>query len=156
MRKMLPVRVLAIAALASSAGVAMLGGTAGAVVKPPVTVTCSSLLGSDTQQIQSGCVGSSTKAKVTTNGIAVVNGSDTGATVYWTNGKTTILSFAYASITDACPTYLGVAASLEEQETATVTGGTAGLSKVATAPSDVCIYIAGSQIAVVSDGSLTQ
>jgi hypothetical protein len=156
MRKMLPVRVLAIAALASSAGIAMLGGTAGArVVKPPVTVTCSQLLGSDTQQIQSGCVGSSSKAKVTTNGIAVVNGSDNGATVYWTNGKTTILSFSYTTITSTCPTYLGVAASLEEQETATVTGGTAGLSKVATAPSDVCIYIA-SQIAVVSDGSLTQ
>jgi hypothetical protein len=152
---MLPVRVLAIAALASSAGVAMLGGTAGASVKPPVTVTCSSLLGSDTQQIQSGCVGSSSKAKVTTNGISVVNGSDTGATVYWTNGKTTIVSFSYASITNACPTYLGVTATYEEQETATVTGGTAGLSKVSTAPADVCIYI-NTQIAVESDGSLTQ
>jgi hypothetical protein len=156
MRKMLPVRVLAIAALASSAGIAMLGGTAGASVKPPVTVTCSALLGSDTQQIQSGCVGSSSKAKVTTNGVSVVNGSDTGATVYWTNGKTTIVSFAYASITPTCSTYLGVTASLEEQETATVTGGTAGLSKVTTAPSDVCIYIQGGQIAVESAGSLTQ
>jgi cytochrome oxidase Cu insertion factor (SCO1/SenC/PrrC family) len=156
MRKMLPVRIIAIAALASSAGIAMLGGTAGAVVKPPVTVTCTGLLGSDTMQIQSGCVGSSSKAKVTTNGIAVPNSGDTGATVYWTNGKTTILTFSYTSITSTCPTYLGVAASLEEQETATVTGGTAGLSKVATAPSNVCIYIAGSQIAVVGDGSFTQ
>jgi len=66
-------------------------------------------------------VGSSSKAKVTTNGISVVNGSDTGATVYWTNGKTTIVSFSYASITNACPTYLGVTATYEEQETATVT-----------------------------------
>jgi hypothetical protein len=156
MRKMLPVRILAIAALASSAGVAMLGGTAGAAVKPPVTVTCSGLLGSDSQQIQSGCVGSSSKAKITTNGVSVVNGSDTGATVYWTNNKTTVLTFAYSTITSTCATYLGVAASLEEQETATVTGGNAGLSKVATAPSDVCVYIAGSQIAVVSAGSLTQ
>jgi cytochrome oxidase Cu insertion factor (SCO1/SenC/PrrC family) len=154
MRKMLPVRILAIAALASSAGVAMLGGTAGAATKPPITVSCTGLLGSDTMQIQSGCTGSSTKAKVTTNAVTVPNGGDTGATIYWTNGKTTIITFAYTSVTDTCSTYLGVAASLEESETATVTGGTSGLTKEATAPTDVCVYIAGSQIAVVGGSSV--
>jgi hypothetical protein len=159
MHKLLPVRLVAAAALVGSVGfaIAMPGAIAGAGgPKPPVTVTCTGLIGNSSNQVESGCVGTA-KSKVTPYGVTVVNGSDTGATVYWTNKDDTTLSFTYSGITNACPTYLDQAASLEEQETATVTGGTSKLTLETAPPADVCIYIGSTDgsILVVGDGSYT-
>jgi hypothetical protein len=157
MHMKLPVRLVVAAALAGSACLAVVAPAtiAGAKgVKPPVTATCTGLFGQEANQLQSGCTGSSTKAKVTSYGVSVPNSGDTGATVYWTNKDTTVLTFTYTSVTNTCPTYLGYAATLEEAETATVTGGNSGLTTgVASAPSNVCVYVDGSQILVNSAGS---
>jgi hypothetical protein len=160
MQKFRPVRLAVAVAVAGSFGLAIMlpGAIAGAAVKPPVTVTCSGLLGNSTQQLESGCVGSGspTKFKGTSYGVAVPNGSDTGATIYWTDKDTTTITFTYATITNACPTYLGVAASIEESESATVTGGTSKLTLETGPPSDVCVYIGSdSTILVSGDGSYT-
>jgi hypothetical protein len=153
----LPTRLIVAAALAGSAGLAVVAPAtiAGAkTVKPAVTATCTGLFGQESSQVQSGCTGSSSKAKVTSYGVSVPNSGDTGATVYWTNKDTTVISFTYSSVTDTCSSYLGYAATLEEAEIATVTGGTSGLTTgKASAPSDVCVYVDGSQILVVSAGS---
>jgi hypothetical protein len=160
MQKNRPVRLAVAAAVACSFGLAIMlpGAMAGAVTHPAVTVTCTGLLGNSTQQLESGCVGSGspTKFKGSSYGVAVPNGSDTGATIYWTDKATTTISFTYATETNTCPTYLGVAASLEEQETATVTGGTAKLTLETGPPSNVCIYLGSdSTILVNGDGSYT-
>jgi hypothetical protein len=155
----LPVRLVVAAAMAGSACLAVVAPAtiAGAKgVKPPVTATCTGLFGQATNQLQSGCTGSSTKAKVTSYGVSVPNSGDTGATVYWTNKDTTVLTFTYTTVTNTCGSYLGYPASLEEQETATVTGGNSGLTTgVAQAGSPVCVYVDGGQILIISAGSNT-
>jgi hypothetical protein len=147
MRKMLRSRCVAAGVLLGSIGLAaaVLPGAAAsaAVAKPPVTVTCSATLGNAAQQLNSGCVGTA-KSKVTTYGVAVPNGSDTGATIFWTNKDTTTITDTFGSVTNNCPTYLDVAASLKEQETATVTGGTSKLTNETAAPSDLCVYVGAS------------
>jgi hypothetical protein len=160
MNKVLPARIIAAAALAGTAGLVVPAAISGASGLPsaPITVTCTGLIGNATQDVQSGCVGSSSKAKVTPYAVSVPNGGDTGATIYWTGKTTTTLSFTYTSVTSTCSTYLDTAASLEEKETATVTGGTSKLTLETTAPSDVCVYIGSSDgtILVVNKGSYTQ
>jgi hypothetical protein len=157
---MLPVRIVAAAALVGSVGfaIAMPGAVAGAKTKPPITTTCSSLLGGEVNQLLSGCVATGA-SKTTSDGVTVVASGDTSATIYWTNNKTTTESFIYNAYANAsaCPTYLDYAATIEEAETATVTGGTTKLTEnVASAPSNVCIYLASDGTSlVVSDGSLT-
>jgi hypothetical protein len=158
MRKLLAVRFVAAAALLGSVGlaVALPGAVASAGgPKPPVTVTCTGLIGNSTQQLQSGCVGTA-KSKVTAYGVDVPNSGDTGATIYWTNKDTTTITFTYASVTNTCPTYLGVAASIEEQETATVTGGTSKLTAETAPSSKVCVYLGSdSTVLIVGDGPST-
>jgi hypothetical protein len=158
--KMLAVRLGAgAAALACAAAlvVALPGATAVAKApKPPVTATCSSLFGTESVQTLSGCVESSSKAKITTDGVSVPNSGDTGATIYWTNNKTTTETFSYTAITDTCPTYLGDAATTEVQETATITGGTTKLTTGQVAQTaNVCVYIDGSQSVVQSATSVS-
>ncbi len=148
-------RFIAAAALAGSAGLAVVApaAIAGAgAPKPPVEVTCQSLLGSSTEQLQAGCVGSSSKAHTTTYGVTVPNSTDTGGTIYWTNKDTTTITIAEAPITNTCGTYLGVAASTEVQSNTTVTGGTSKLT-LETKTSTVCVYVAGGQILVVGGPS---
>ena len=153
MRTTKPFRYLVAAALAGSAAltVALPGAVAGAgAVKPPVTVTCSGLFGTSTQQLQTGCVGSA-KSKVTSYGVSVPNASDTGATVYWTNKDTTTITFTYsAGNISACSDYLGLAPSDAETETATVTGGNAKLTTGIPYSSNACVYVYGGDILVVA------
>jgi hypothetical protein len=158
MKKLMPVRFAVIAALVGSAALAAaLPGTVASAkgVKPPITVTCTGLLGNTSSQLESGCVGTA-KSKVSSYGVAVVNSGDTTGTVYWTDKTTTTISFTYASVTNTCPSYLGVAASLEEAETATVTGGNSKLTLETAPPSDVCVYIGGDgTYLIVGDGPYT-
>jgi hypothetical protein len=143
MKRLMPVRFAVIAAMVGSAALAaaLPGALASAKgVKPPITVTCTGLIGNTSQQVESGCVGTA-KSKVTPYGVAVVNSGDTSGTVYWTDKTTTTITFTYGTVTNTCPTYLGVAASLEESETATVTGGNSKLTLETATPSDVCVYI---------------
>ncbi len=155
MRKI--VSSVAAAALLGSVGlaVALPGAVAGAA-KGPVTATCSQLIGSSANQLLDGC-SSASGAKITAQGVAIPNSGDTGATITWLNKKTTTESFTYTSVTDTCATYGGAAPSLEEQETATITGGNSKLSLQSEPPADVCIYIDGTNgsILVVSAGSLS-
>lgn len=151
MRKMSVVRFAASAALLGSLGlaVALPSGVAGAA-KGPVTGACATsgsgatdspaLLGDATNQLLEGC--SAAGSHVTPLGVAQISGST--ATITWLNKKTTTESFAYTSVTDTCSTFGGAASSLEEQETATITGGTAKLTSEALPPSNACIYIDGS------------
>jgi hypothetical protein len=157
MRKMIAVRLVAAGAMLGSIGfaVALPGAVASAAVKPPVTVTCSSLLGNESQQVQSGCVGSSTKAKVTPYGVSVPGSGDTTATIFWTNKDSTDISISYTTITNTCSTYLDVAASTEVSETSSVTGGNSGLTVGADTSTDVCVYIGTDGTALVVGGSST-
>jgi hypothetical protein len=147
------------AALACAAGLVVALPSAPAVAKapkPPVTATCTSLFGTETIQTLSGCTESSPKAKITSDGVTIPNASDTGATIYWTDNKTTTETFTYTTITNTCPTYLGDAASTEIQESATITGGTAKLTTGAVSgTSNVCVYIDGSQSVIQSATSVS-
>ncbi len=155
MHKLLPVRIVAAAALVGSVGfaIAMPGGIAAAGgPKPPVTTVCSSLFGNATTQVLSGCtIG---KGKNTAYGVTVPNSNDTGATIYWTDKDTTIESFSYTPITNTCPTYLGVSASLEESEVGTITGGNTKLAENTPSPAaDVCVYLGANSTTLVVGGS---
>jgi hypothetical protein len=143
MRKMSIVRFAASAALLGSVGlaVALPSGVAGAGVKPPATASCSLLLGDSTDQLLSGCAATSGSPKITPDGIVQTNATDTGATITWMNKKTTTESFTFSSVTDTCATYGGATSTLEEQETATITGGNAKLALQTEPPGNVCIYI---------------
>jgi hypothetical protein len=154
MRMKVSTRLLVAAGLAASAGLAVVApaAIAGAAVKPPVTVTCSNLFGTSTQQLQSGCVGTA-KSKVTPFGVSVPNGTDTGSTISWTNKDSTIISFSFTTTTNTCPTYLGYAATFEELETSTVTGGNSKLTTGLPFSSKACVYVDGSQILVTDAGA---
>ncbi len=160
MNKMLTARLLAVAALAGSAGLTVIlssGGPAAAKApKPPVTVTCTALFGNATQQLESSCTGSSAKAKVTGSGVVTQPSGSTSVT-YWTNNKTTDESFSETLVPGpgTCPTFLGVTASDVIKETATVTGGNSGLTVGQSGTSSVCLYEAGGNIAVVGMGPIT-
>src|SRR5579863_4194510 len=93
MRKRLLIGVLAVSTVAGSAGLAMfVTGSAGAGgVKPPVTVTCTSVFGNATSQLESGCVGSA-KSKVTSSAVIVPNAGAGTAVISWTNRNVTDLT----------------------------------------------------------------
>jgi hypothetical protein len=151
MRKMSIVRFAASAALLGSLGlaVALPSGVAGAA-KGPVTGACTTsgsgatdspaLLGDATNQLLEGCAAAG--SHVTPLGVAQVSGST--ATITWLNKKITTESFAYASVTDTCSTFGGATSTLEEQETATITGGNSKLTSEALPAVNACIYIDGS------------
>jgi hypothetical protein len=151
MRKMSIVRFAASAALLGSVGLGMAvtlpAGIAGAA-KGPVTGSCSLLLGDATDQIATGCTG----GKSTPDAVSQPNSGDTGATITFLNKKTVTENFTYTSVTDTCSTYGGASPSLEEQENATVTGGTAKFTAEAVPSSDVCVYIDGSNGSILIVG----
>jgi hypothetical protein len=151
MRKFVPVRAVAVAALAASGGLASIaavsGGVAGA--KAPVAATCTGGYGStSTSGFTSGVVSlltgcTSTSTHVSTNGVNETTVSSDGTsgtgTVLWTTGKNTTYSFTQASGSATCPTYLDQSSAL--QLTITYTG-VAGTAKVnANGGGDVCVYI---------------
>jgi hypothetical protein len=149
-------RVVAVAAtIAGSAAFAAVLPAAVAGAKAPVTVTCSGLFGQSTAQLQSGCVTHS-GAKTTSYGVSVPNGTDTAATVYWTNGKTTSVSIGtLTSVTNTCSTFLGYAATLEESTPVTVTGGSSKLTTGVANTELACAYVDGSQVLVTQAASYT-
>ncbi len=53
--------------------------------------------GTEGNKLLVGCVGSSSKAKVTPTAGIVPDVATSSATVYWTNNKTTTESFSYAA-----------------------------------------------------------
>jgi hypothetical protein len=162
MRKIVPF-VAAAALISGVASFAVLSsGTAGAgAPKPPVTVTCNSgsangagsQLGTETNQLLVGCVGSSTKAKVSPTATITPDVATSSATINWTDKKTTTESFTYAA-GGTCPSYLGLAATTSVVVTATVTGGNAGLTVGQSFQSVNCLYSAGGDLLVRSAGSV--
>ena len=160
MRKISIVRFAASATLLGSLGlaVALPSGVASAA-KGPVTGSCvtsgsgatdsPALLGNANNQLLEGC--SAAGSHVTPLGVSTISGST--ATITWLNKKTTTESFTYASVTDTCSTFAGATSSLEEQETATITGGNSKLSNQALPPVDACIYIDGSNGTVLVVGN---
>ncbi|MGH9919588.1 MAG: hypothetical protein ACRD6W_12080 [Nitrososphaerales archaeon] len=145
MPKSLPVRLMLVAAVAGTASLAILLPSVTAAAhgpKPPVTATCTNLFGGATYSTLSGCSATSGAPKISSSGFSIVNGGDTGATIYWTDKKYTTESFTYGTVSpDTCPTLLGSSAFLEETETATITGGNSKLTVGAVSGSaDVCIY----------------
>jgi hypothetical protein len=112
------------------------------------------LFGTTNNQLEVGCVGSSSKAKVTPTASIVPDISNSTAVVYWTNGKTTDESFSYAA-GGTCPTYLGVSASAAVTVTATETGGTAGLTTGQVTSAVNCLYSASGDSYVQSAGPVS-
>jgi hypothetical protein len=164
MQKHRPVRIAVAAAVACSFGVAiMLPGIAGAAVKPPQRATCTAIFGTESQQLTSGCAGSTTpsKFKGSAYGVDIPNSSDDGATIYWASPSKAYTTISFTDVAVAptgseCGTELGTAATLFVTETATVTGGTSGLTVGDTPPSsNVCVYINGDGTDVVSGGAST-
>ncbi len=152
MRKMLPVRCIAAAALLGSAGLAVVLPASIAGAKTPVTASCTGLLGGATSQLLSGCAATSGAPKISPYGVSVPNGTDTGGTIYWTDKTDTTVTFGYVTVTDTCGTYLDQASALEEQETETVTGGNSKLTTGAQPSSNVCVYIGSSDGTVLIVG----
>jgi hypothetical protein len=164
MRKFIPFLAAGVIAT-SGVAFALAGGSAVAaspkVVKPPITVSCTSggtgagtLFGTESNQLVVGCTNSSTKAKATATGSIVPDVATSTATVYWTDNTTTTESFAYA-VGGTCPTYLGLAATTAVIVTATVTGGTAKLTKGVVSSSVNCLYSAGGDLFVRSAGPVS-
>ena len=127
MRRHLPIRLLACAALAGSASlaaVAIPGSTATAAA--PLTVSCTSLTGTATSQIVSGCKGNG--AIAADAGTAPAHGTSVAATktITWSNKKTTTTKYTIKAGSDAaCPTVANYTKDLLENSSGTVTGGTA-------------------------------
>jgi hypothetical protein len=164
MRKIV-ISIVAVALVAAAASLAVMSNSvAGAAKgpKPPVTAICTSgnpggagsQFGSESDQLVVGCVGSSSKAKITATGSIIPDVSTSSATIYWTDKKTTTESFSYAA-GGTCPTFLGQAASTAVTVTATVTGGNSGLT-VGQAESSVnCLYTGGGWLFVQSAGPVS-
>ena len=123
-------RLLVCAALAGSASLAVVGipaGTAGAATQ--LTVTCTSLTGSNTSQTASGCSGADV-SQTGTHGTITPHVNTTThkgtATIKWATGKTTTESTSYVTSSDAsCPTKTGYTKLARATTTSVVTGGTA-------------------------------
>jgi hypothetical protein len=162
MRKVIPLLAAGVIAASGVASLVLVDGAASAkVVKPPVTVSCTSggsgagtLFGTESNQLIVGCTGSSAKAKVTATASIIPNVAASTATIYWTNKETTTESFSYAA-GGTCPTYLGLAATTAVTVTATVTGGNAGLTVGQKSASVNCLYSAGGDLFVRSGGPVT-
>jgi hypothetical protein len=158
MRKLGPIRIVAVLALAGSAlaGVAITtaSGVAGAS-KGPVSATCSGITGSGTvaaeiagaptNSIISGCSGG--HSSPTGVSVSTLNSNETSgsATIFWLNKKTTTYQYTVATASATCPTFLGQAATGSETITLSNLGGTAKITAGGTFTA--CYYIG-------SDGTL--
>jgi len=163
MRKRSTTRFIVAAALVGSAAAAIVApaSIAGAKkVKPPVRVTCTGLFGQSTTsgggaQLLSGCVGTA-KSKVTPFGVEVSSGGavPTSDTITWSNKTTTILGLSnLQSVTNDCSTEFGLAPTLKESVTSTVTGGNSKLTVGDANTGTACVYIVGSQVLIVGGTS---
>lgn len=141
----LPARIVICAALAGSASLAAVAIPAGvASAGTPETVSCTTLLGSTTSLVFSGCTGaganSSNAGKSPAKGAYTVKTK----TQKWSNGKTSVLSFNYKKdTTNKCPKIAGDKALGEYSATGKVTGGSAKQMINGAASGNACIYSKG-------------
>jgi len=123
----------AMAGSASLAAAAIPGGIASAV---PLTVSCTTLSStsptatSNSTGTISGCSG--TGANSTNAGVAPAHGTDVSnlstkkATITWSNGKKTVSSFTYTSLTNNCVAPAGYTNLAKVHETGKVLPSTSG------------------------------
>lgn len=141
MKRHLPARLLACAALAGSASLAAIaipGGVSGA---SPLTVTCTTFSGSMTSQTISGCTGSGAipadAGTPPAHGTSVVSTK----TITWSNGKTTKTTYTYTTGNKAlCAKVTGETVFLLENATGKVASGTATGLVGGTFKEAVCVY----------------
>jgi hypothetical protein len=153
MRKLGPIRILAVLALTGSAlaGAAIAtSGVAGAT-KTPVAATCTGITGSGTvaaetagaptNSVIAGCSG----GKSTPQGVSVstLNSNETSgsATIHWSNNKTTTYEYSVAAGSATCPTFLSQPATGSENITISDLGGNAKITAGGTFTA--CYYIGG-------------
>jgi hypothetical protein len=144
MRRTLPIRLVAVAALATSASVALVfpAGTAFAKGPKPPPATCTGLSGNESSQTITGCSGNPDAG---TGGTSVVSTN----TVTWSTGKTSTETYAVKTFSgkkDKCPAEGAILSTLEIKEKGKVTGGTANLVGTKL-KATVCLY---------SNGTVTQ
>jgi len=140
MRRTLPIRLVAVAALATSASLAIVlpAGSAFAKGPKPPSVTCTGLSGNESTQTLTGCSGNPDAG---TGGTSVVATS----TTTWSTGKTSIESYSIKSSSgkkDKCPAEGAILSTIEIKEKGKVTGGTANLVGTKL-KATVCIYSNG-------------
>ena len=157
MRRHLPTRTLACAAVAgtaSFAAVAIPGSIATATVK---SVSYTTLSGSETSQTVSGCSGSDS-AQTGVSGKQVPDISKKTAVVTWKTGKTTDYKYTYtlkSGSANTCPAKAKYTKLDLVTETGTITGGTATLMKSGPYSGKTCAYELTAKphtVAVVGDG----
>jgi len=142
----LPARILICAAMAGSASAAAIALPGGIASASPLAVTCTHLTGSSTAQTISGCTG--TGANTANAGTPPAHGKTTSnlstkkATVTWSNGKKTVSTFTYTSVTNNCPAVTGKSKVTKVHETGKViASGTTTLGMVGHATSAyICVY----------------
>ena len=158
MKRHLPARLLACAALAGSASLAAIaipGGVSGA---SPLTVTCTTFSGSMTSQTISGCTGSG--AIAADAGTPPAHGVSTVSTktIKWSNNKTTVTKYTYKPGSDkVCAADSGYKIDLLENATGSVTGGTATGLVGGTFKETVCVYkkTVGGTLLIKNHGNVT-
>jgi hypothetical protein len=137
MRRTLPIRLVAVVALATSASLAIVlpAGTAFAKGPKPPTATCTGLSGNESSQTLTGCSGNPDAGTGGTSDVAT-------STVTWSTGKTSIEAYTIKTFSgkkDKCPAEGAILSTIEIKEKGKVTGGTANLvgTKV---KATVCLY----------------
>jgi len=152
MRKFVPVRALAVVALAGCALAGTVVATSGSAsaAKGPVAATCTGISGSATVAIEvsgvassiiSGCTGGHTTSQgisSTTLNPGLTSGS---TTIIWLNKKTTTYDFSIATAAFTCPTFLGLTATGAETLTVTNVAGTAKVN--AGGSFNACYWLGG-------------
>jgi hypothetical protein len=144
----LPVKLLicaaAVAGTASMTAASVPGGIASASA---LTLSCTTLTGSETAQSISGCTGTASKLTGTKGTSTVKNNTSkkTGvATVKWTSTKkTSIESYTYTELTgtkNKCAAKAGYVKLAEAVEKGKVTGGTATAMIGGAVTGTVCAY----------------
>jgi hypothetical protein len=141
MRVMLPVRLLAVAALAGSASLAVVlpASQAFAKVAKPTKVICTGLSGNSSTATVSGC---SDTAVTGGGGVSVI--SSGVSTVTWNvTGLTSTESFTAVASTgkkDHCTPPAGLTNTAEVKEKGTVSGGTATSLTGGKLKGTVCLF----------------
>lgn len=140
---------------ASVAAVTIPGGIASAT---PLTLSCTSLSGSETAQIFSGGTGTASK-ETGSKGTSTVNNNltkKTGvATVKWTTGKTSVESYSYKELfgsSNKCAAKTGYSKAAEAPGTGKVTGGTATVNGAVTWTA--CAYAKSGKISIFNMGPI--
>jgi hypothetical protein len=156
MKRHLPVRLLACAALAGSASLAAVAIPGGIASASPLSVTCTSLTGNASTQTISGCTG--TGAIAADAGTPPAHGVSTTSTktIKWSTNKTSVSTYTYTSGSDkSCPAVKGYKVSALENAKGTVKSGSATGMIGSTFKGTICVYAKGSTILVKNKGSFT-